>query len=93
MSNQVSARLVISGRVQGVSFRYYTRETALNEGVQGWVRNCLDGTVEALVQGDPPAVERVISWCRQGPPAAEVTKVQTEWLDAVEACLGFDIRR
>jgi len=76
MNKQVAVRLVISGRVQGVCFRHYTRETALSQGVAGWVVNRSDGTVEALIQGGVQAVDQVIAWCRQGPPAARVDEVQ-----------------
>jgi acylphosphatase len=62
----------VSGRVQGVGFRYALRAEAERLGVSGWVRNCADGSVEALLQGEAHAVERLVRWARQGPRAARV---------------------
>jgi len=67
--------LKITGRVQGVSFRYYMNGKARELGVTGWVRNCSDGSVEATVSGPREAVEKVIEWARRGPPAAEVRHI------------------
>lgn len=73
------AGLLISGRVQGVAFRHHTSRFAQSQGVTGWVRNLPTGEVEALLEGDTEAVGRVIDWCRQGPPAAQVSEVKIEW--------------
>jgi acylphosphatase len=62
----------VSGRVQGVGFRYALRDEAERLGVCGWVRNCADGSVEALLQGDAHAVETLLRWARRGPRAARV---------------------
>jgi acylphosphatase len=67
--------LIISGRVQGVGFRYAMLATAERLGVTGWVRNRRDGTVEAVVDGDPTAVAAMIRWANTGPPGARVTGV------------------
>lgn len=75
---RVSRRLQIRGRVQGVGFRDALRREALARGCTGWVRNRRDGSVEALVAGEGPAVEAVIAWSRQGPPAARVSGVVVE---------------
>ena len=81
------------GRVQGVWFRGATREAALREGVAGWVRNQPDGAVEAVFEGPARAVERLVAFCREGPPAARVTKVEVEDLPpAGEALRGFEVR-
>ena len=72
---RVSRRFVISGRVQGVGFRWFTRETADREGVTGWVRNLPDGRVEALVEGEEEAVTRVERAIRSGPRGARVDDV------------------
>jgi acylphosphatase len=72
---KVTRRLRIHGRVQGVWYRESMRQQAQQHGVTGWVRNRGDGTVEAVVQGDAPAVERMIDWARQGPPSAAVERV------------------
>jgi len=82
----------VSGRVQGVSFRYATRQVGVGMGVQGWVRNRGDGAVEGHLQGDDQAVEAVLDWCREGPPGARVE--QLTWAPApVDTKLaGFSIR-
>jgi len=75
----VRAHVYVSGRVQGVFFRWYTREEALRLGVKGWVRNLPDGRVEAVFEGEKEAVEQMIEFCRRGPPAARVEKVEVSW--------------
>ena len=87
----VSLRLEIRGRVQGVGFRYSMREEAARRGVRGWVRNRRDGSVEALAQGEAPAVDALVAWARHGPPGAQVTEVKTS--PAEEAAhQGFEMR-
>lgn len=66
----------ISGRVQGVYFREYTRREAERLGVKGWVRNLPDGRVEAVFEGPDDVLDKIISWCHQGSPGASVTKVE-----------------
>jgi len=68
-------RLVIRGRVQGVGYRDAAVQAAFEFGVCGWVRNRPDGSVEALAQGEPEALERFAAWCRRGPPLARVADV------------------
>jgi len=77
--------LRILGRVQGVGFREALCAQAQRAGVSGWVRNRRDGSVEAMLQGAPDAVESVITWARHGPPAARVTQVEVS-----PACGEFD---
>ena len=72
----VTLQLRISGRVQGVGFRYHMVHKARELGVAGWVRNRHDGNVEAMVQGTQEAVDALLEWARQGPPSARVTDVQ-----------------
>jgi acylphosphatase len=86
-----AVRAVIRGRVQGVSFRWYTREEAERLGVAGWVRNRPDGSVELWAEGAREAVEALLAWCHRGPPAARVSGVETDWGQATEA-QGFTIR-
>ena len=74
----VTKRLRISGRVQGVYFRDSMRQQARQLGVNGWVRNRSDGTVEAMVHGEPAAVAKIIEWAQRGPATAKVTDVQVE---------------
>jgi acylphosphatase len=68
--------LIITGRVQGVGFRFYTQRKARELGITGWVRNRRDGAVEAMVQGSSGAVEAMIAWARRGPPSAVVAEVR-----------------
>lgn len=68
--------MLISGRVQGVFFRAYTKEEAERLGLKGWVRNLSDGRVEALFEGEEKAVDEMLKWCHQGSPASVVTKVE-----------------
>jgi len=71
-------RVVVSGRVQGVFFRDACRERARAEQVGGWVRNRADGSVEAEFEGSQPAVDRMVAWCRTGPPRARVDSVEVD---------------
>ena len=68
----VARRFTISGRVQGVGFRWFTKDVAMREGVAGWVRNQPDGRVEALVEGEVEAVTRVERALRMGPRGARI---------------------
>jgi len=76
---KVRAHVFVSGRVQGVFFRYETRQHARRVGVTGWIRNLPDGRVEAVFEGEKEAVEYMIEFCRRGPPAARVEKVEVIW--------------
>jgi acylphosphatase len=69
-------RVVISGRVQGVFFRDTMRQRAESAGVAGWARNTPDGTVEAVFEGEPEAVDELIEFSRRGPSRAEVASVE-----------------
>ena len=68
-------RVLVHGRVQGVGFRFAVASRAKTRGVAGWVRNRADGTVEAVVEGEPSAVESVVAFCRDGPRGARVDVV------------------
>jgi acylphosphatase len=72
----IRRRAIVHGRVQGVFFRDTTRRQALARGVAGWVRNLPDGTVEAVFEGDPDAVEALLAFCRDGPRGARVERVE-----------------
>jgi acylphosphatase len=88
---RVGRSIRVSGRVQGVFFRAWTREQARSLGIDGWVRNCPDGTVEAHLAGEEEAVERMVELVRRGPPHAVVDQAKVE--DAApEDFSGFDIR-
>lgn len=71
-----SVRVIVSGRVQGVGYRWFVRETATTCGIVGWVRNRRDGTVEAELHGDGEALDDVLSALRQGPRSARVDALQ-----------------
>ncbi len=87
------ARVVVSGIVQGVFFRSSTRDAAVRAGVRGFVRNLPDGRVEAVLQGEREAVEKVIAFMRTGPPGAFVEEASVDWRVAGETWNGFSIRR
>jgi acylphosphatase len=89
--DRVCYRVVVRGIVQGVWFRESTRREAIAAGVGGWVTNRSDGTVEARFEGPVDAVARLVSWCRIGPPRADVTGIDvTE--ETPEGVVGFSIR-
>jgi len=86
-----AVRLVISGRVQGVGFRAFVERQAHKRGVRGWVRNRRDGTVEALLIGEPRVLGEMEAACRRGPSLAAVT--QLDRLDAADdGSAGFEAR-
>lgn len=86
------AMVRISGRVQGVSFRYFTQRTARALGLTGWVRNLPDGTVEALFEGERERIEQALAACRQGPSAAEVDELSVEWDAMAKEFIDFTVR-
>ncbi len=92
MTRIVALHLVIRGAVQGVGFRDAMADVATEAGVHGWVRNLRDGGVEAYVHGDAQAVERIVGWCRRGPPVARVASVEAEAVAVDIAVTGFSRR-
>jgi acylphosphatase len=82
------AHVTISGRVQGVGFRYAASERARSRDVGGWIRNNADGTVEAVFEGPPEAVGALVAWCRRGPGGARVDDVRVE-MEAPSGERGF----
>ncbi|HEY7959526.1 MAG TPA: acylphosphatase [Sphingomicrobium sp.] len=87
----IARRLLVTGRVQGVFFRAWTRKEARTQHVSGWVRNCGDGSVEAQLEGEAATVEALIDLIREGPPGAQVDHVEIEEADR-EGLSGFEIR-
>jgi acylphosphatase len=87
----ICLRLRIRGRVQGVAYRYWMVEAARAAGVAGWVRNCGDGSVEALVSGPRNVVDGLIARCREGPPAARVDDIECSD-EPVPGLSGFIMR-
>jgi acylphosphatase len=92
-TERAQARLIITGRVQGVYFRASTVEEARRLDLTGWVRNCPDGSVEALAEGARPMVEKLIAWCHQGPPGARVKRVEVTWQKPANNLERFTIKR
>ncbi|MEA5504892.1 acylphosphatase [Halotia wernerae UHCC 0503] len=88
----IRAHVFISGRVQGVGYRYATVDTASQLGLTGWVRNLLDNRVEAVFEGAREVVEEMIRWCHSGPPAAVVKDVVIEY-EKPEGLRGFEVKR
>jgi acylphosphatase len=86
----VRTRVVVSGLVQGVFFRDTCQREARRKGVAGWVRNRPDGDVEAVFEGPPGAVERMVEWCRRGPSRARVREL-TSLPEEPEGLRGFDV--
>jgi acylphosphatase len=86
----MAKHLLISGRVQGVGFRYAMAEEAERLGLTGWVRNRRDGTVEAVIDGAAEAVDTFLVWAKRGPPAARVTGVQVS--EKAETFERFEMR-
>ncbi len=92
MDSEATAYAVVTGRVQGVGFRWSLAEVAERQGVRGWVRNRSDGAVEAVLQGPRPRVDAVIDWMRRGPPGAFVADARIEMLASAEPHERFEIR-
>jgi acylphosphatase len=86
-------RAIVTGRVQGVSYRASTADEAQRLGLTGWVKNRADGAVELEAEGQADRVADLLTWCRQGPPAARVSRVAVEELAPAGAEDGFTIRR
>jgi acylphosphatase len=89
MKRRVQARVM--GRVQGVGFRYYADHVAEQLGVVGTVRNTMDGSVEAVAEGDEATLHEFLAALRRGPHAAEVTQVETAWDDPTGEFSGFAV--
>jgi acylphosphatase len=88
---RVKVALRIKGRVQGVFFRHSAMHEAVRLGLTGWIRNCPDGDVEAVAEGDSKSVRQFVSWCRKGPPHAQVEQVQMSESPATEEFSSFQV--
>jgi acylphosphatase len=84
---------MIRGRVQGVYFRASTVYEAQNLGLTGWVRNCPDGSVEAVAEGTREKLDELIAWCKKGPSGARVKNVEVDWAPAQNNFQAFGIVR
>ena len=83
-------RVVVYGFVQGVGFRFAVERAARTRGVAGWVRNCPDGTVEAVFEGEPKNVDALVDFCRRGPHGADVDRVEVA-RESAEGLNGFRV--
>ncbi len=86
------AHMYIEGRVQGVFYRVFARDTAMNLGLSGWVRNLYDGRVEAVLEGNHEHIKKALGEYRKGPPGASVTHIEITWETCTGEAKGFDIR-
>ncbi|MDD5454223.1 MAG: acylphosphatase [Candidatus Ratteibacteria bacterium] len=89
---KVRAHLIISGKVQGVFFRYTMQQVASTSNVTGWAKNTTDGNVEAILEGKKENVEKVIEWSRHGPAEALVKNVEVQWEDYTGQFKDFSIK-
>jgi acylphosphatase len=87
-----TVHLIITGRVQGVSYRFAAKEMATSLSLTGWVKNTAEGHVEAIVSGPEPALQQFIDWCRQGPRLAAVSDVIIQHVPEI-SFNDFSIRR
>nr|WP_167942227.1 acylphosphatase [Desulfobaculum xiamenense] len=87
-----SLQCVVTGKVQGVMFRSWVHDQARNLGVNGWIRNLADGTVEVLAQGDEESINTLKRRLLAGPPLSRVDNVQCKWIDYDKEHQGFQIR-
>ena len=85
-------RAIVSGRVQGVGFRIYTRTQARQLGVKGYVRNLSSGEVEIVACGEPENIDTLIEWAKSGSPSAVVNNLKVDVVTDVEEFEGFEIR-
>jgi acylphosphatase len=89
---RIARRYLVSGRVQGVGFRFFAEAAALREGLHGWVRNLPDGRVEALAEGEAEALERFERAIGHGPPGARVERVDVDHIVPSGRESGFTTR-
>ena len=90
--DNIQIKLVITGRVQGVFFRAETKKTADRLGINGYVKNLSDGSVEAVIKGDQESVSQMTEWCRKGPTISKVQSVKTKEISSVSNFNTFDVR-
>jgi acylphosphatase len=91
--DNVRVRLRIEGSVQGVFFRASAEAQANRLGATGWVRNCPDGSVELLAEGEKEKIDDLVVWCRHGPRGARVENVRVEWEEYTAEFSSFRITR
>ncbi|MCP4265370.1 MAG: acylphosphatase [Candidatus Brocadiaceae bacterium] len=84
--------IFVEGIVQGVFFRASTIEESSKLGLTGWVKNCPDGRVEAVFEGDTDKIEQIVEWCKKGPPGAVVRNLETVWEQATGEFDSFTMK-
>ncbi len=89
---KVRAHIRLGGRVQGVAFRFYTRDRAYQFGIKGWIKNLADGDVEAVLEGERSSVQQMIGWCKKGPSLAIVERFTVDWQPYTGEFNHFSIR-
>jgi acylphosphatase len=89
--NNIRAHIVVNGKVQGVYFRQNTQRVCSRYGVTGWISNQADGSVETVLEGDRDSVEKVIEWCKVGPPNARVEEFDLRYDRYTGEFQGFKI--
>lgn len=89
---RVARRYTITGRVQGVGFRFFTEERAQREGLHGWVRNLPNGGVEIMAEGDAEALDRFERQVRHGPPGARIEQIEVDHIAPSGNATGFSVR-
>ena len=92
MSNKIQVKAVINGRVQGVFYRAETKKTADQLGIQGYVKNLPNGSVEAVFEGDSSIVNKMLEWCSKGPSAAIVENIFSEKIEGLSIFEEFLIK-
>ncbi|MEK6590510.1 MAG: acylphosphatase [Nitrospinota bacterium] len=90
--NNARVHIIVSGSVQGVYFRANTRRQAQAFGLNGWVRNKSEGTVEIVAEGEKAKIEKLITWCHRGPPGAIVKDVVVKWEEFTGDFKDFNVR-
>ena len=92
MSKQVRIKVILDGRVQGVSLRFYTQKKATELNLTGFVRNLSDGRVEAVFEGAQEEVEAMLKWCEQGSPNARIDSIALRYEEPEGRFVGFNAR-
>ncbi len=93
MEDELSVKLIVSGKVQGVSFRWFTVQAAREMGLCGYAKNLPDGTVEVKAEGIKAGVESLIKQVKQGPPFSRVDDIQVDWVSPTNQYPDFNILR
>jgi acylphosphatase len=92
VESEARAHVRLSGRVQGVGFRYATADEARRQRLNGWVRNLDSGAVEAVFEGPRTRVVDMVKWCEEGPPGSYVRDLHVSWDEPLEQFARFEIR-